>query len=91
MWGRKKEPDDYCVAYAPNVYTNFPDVHVVHFTRIEDLWFHMLFLTSLAIHAYMATQHVRRAFKTTYFIMLQWLLKSHYAGYYIEEVLLTTK
>ena len=24
MWGRKREPGDYCVAHAPNVYANFP-------------------------------------------------------------------
>ena len=36
------------------------------------------------------TLHARRAFRPTYFIILQWLLRSYYADY-VEKVFLTTK
>ena len=36
MWGRKREPGDYCVVHAPNVDANLPG-YVVRFTLYDDL------------------------------------------------------
>ena len=36
MWGREREPDDYCFAHALNLYTKFLG-YVKYFTHYDDL------------------------------------------------------